>query len=165
MFSVPNVVSIAADDAMRKLIDAGFAIGQNSSEYSDIVPEHQVIRQSPKAGEEMAPGKSVDIVVSRGPENPNQDSTSSNDDSSDSGSSDSDHKGKERQIDVSVSVPSDASGPQDVKIVVIDDYGESTAYERVHDPGDSFVETVIAYGDSVEIKVYVGGELISDEVR
>lgn len=46
----------------------GVIINISGEEFSDSVAEGQVIRQSPQAGSEVAPGGTVDVTLSKGPE-------------------------------------------------------------------------------------------------
>ena len=65
---VPDVRGLSQSAAKEKLEENGFELGKVSTEYSDDVEEGLVISQSPKAGSEEAEGTSVDIVISKGPE-------------------------------------------------------------------------------------------------
>ncbi len=63
---VPNVVGMAQADAETAITDAGLTVGTITEEYSDTVPEGDVISQDPVGGALVAPGSSVDLVVSKG---------------------------------------------------------------------------------------------------
>ena len=65
---VPDVRGLSQSAAKEKLEENGFELGNVSTEYSDDVEEGLVISQSPKAGSEEAEGTSVDLVISKGPE-------------------------------------------------------------------------------------------------
>ncbi|MBW6469023.1 MAG: PASTA domain-containing protein, partial [Coriobacteriia bacterium] len=62
---VPDVVGRTESDAMRILRDADFEV-EPEREYNSDVPDGQVFRQSPDAGEMVAPESIVTIVISRG---------------------------------------------------------------------------------------------------
>ena len=65
--TVPELRGKTASAAESALADAGLS-GSASEEYSDSVPEGQVISQSIDAGEKVEKGTTVSYVVSRGPE-------------------------------------------------------------------------------------------------
>jgi serine/threonine-protein kinase len=64
---VPNVGGISLSDAIYILEGYGYKQGAVSREFSNL-PVDYVIRQSPNAGDEAAPGASVSLVLSDGPE-------------------------------------------------------------------------------------------------
>ena len=64
---VPDVVGRAQSTAEGMLADAGLGVGAVTQEYSESVPAGRVISQDPPAGQEVASGTTVDLVVSRGP--------------------------------------------------------------------------------------------------
>ena len=61
------------------------------------------------------------------------------------------------------SAPFEAGEQGQIAIKVIDDRGETTAYNETHNPGDKFTATVTAQGSKARIKVYVGGSLVSED--
>ena len=65
--AVPNVVGLTQAAAEAALTGAGLAVGAVTDAFSLTVPAGQVISQNPAAGVEVAPGTSVDLVVSKGP--------------------------------------------------------------------------------------------------
>ena len=71
MTSVPNVVGMSFNKAKRAIDDAGLSVGKVKKEYSDDVSKGDVISQSvtPDDGRQRL-GKSIDLVVSKGPEPP-----------------------------------------------------------------------------------------------
>ncbi len=150
---VPDLVGMPETEAYRTAEEAGFTIGKVATEYSDRVPVNQVIRQDPEK-DVLAPiESSISLVVSLGP----KPTDSITDDTS------LEPESSSRDFQVAVTVPSDASGDQEVRIVVNDSRGESTPYQAMHQPGDKVSQTVTGYGSHVRIKVYVGGELVSDK--
>ncbi len=46
----------------------GIIVDISGEEFSDTVPSGQVIRQSPQAGTEVAPGSTIEVILSKGPE-------------------------------------------------------------------------------------------------
>ena len=65
--TVPDIRNKTASAAESALADAGLS-GSSSEEYSDDVPEGQVISQSIDPGSKVSKGTTVSYVVSRGPE-------------------------------------------------------------------------------------------------
>jgi len=62
---VPDLVGMTESDALRIVRQAGFEI-DIQREYNSDVPDGQVFRQSPEAGEMAPPETVITIVVSRG---------------------------------------------------------------------------------------------------
>ncbi|MEN6372051.1 MAG: protein kinase [Armatimonadota bacterium] len=160
LVEVPSVVGLTIDEAESKINNAGLVVKRLTSEYSDTVPSDHIIRQSPTSGENLEPMKEVNIVLSLG-KNPMETDQTTSDDTSGA----NDTNSQPRSFLVKVQVPSDATEPQQVRIVVIDDNGENEAYNEYHDPGDSFTQEVTGTGDKIRVKVYVGDELLKDEVH
>ncbi|MCE5315555.1 MAG: protein kinase [Armatimonadota bacterium] len=150
---IPDLTGLPEARANETAVHAGFTIGNVKQEYSDKSPMNTVISQDPPAGIRRAPGAAIDLVISNGPK-----PESESDSSSESASSES----RSHRYKVNVEVPADADGDQEVQIVVVDDHGETTAYQETRQPGDKFSEIVTAYGSSPTIKIYVGGELVKD---
>jgi hypothetical protein len=72
---------------------------------------------------------------------------------------------QERDIPISVQVPADADGPQEVRIEVSDDrVNNNVVYQATRQPGDRFDVEIKGYGPAVDVKIYIGGQLDSDTV-
>ena len=148
---IPDMIGLRESEAYRAAADAQFVITKRTEEYSDKMPVNAVVSQSPEPGLMRVPGSSVSLVISLGPK-------------PDVGPPDEvAPMGRERRFKVAVEVPGDAQGLQEVKIIVVDDRGETTVYQEYHDPGDTFTESVTTYGSASRIAVYVGEQLVSDE--
>lgn len=65
---VPDLKGLTKKQAKKKLEEAGLELGEVTEEYSDEVPEGQVIRQSTSANTTVQSGSTVDITISKGPE-------------------------------------------------------------------------------------------------
>ena len=63
---VPDVVGKSEGNATAELKNAGFEVESVDTEYSESVPEGCVISQTPEAGETLAKGKTVSLVISLG---------------------------------------------------------------------------------------------------
>jgi serine/threonine-protein kinase len=147
---MPDLTGIPEAQANETAVHAGFTIGEVKQEYSDKAPVNTVISQDPPAGVRRAPGVAIDLVISNGPkpEGENEPTTTPSSQS---------HRFK-----VNVEVSPNLDGDQEVQIIVMDDRGETTAYQETRQPGDRFTEVVTAYGDRPTIKIYVGGELVKE---
>jgi beta-lactam-binding protein with PASTA domain len=64
--AVPNVVGLSLATASNKLGADQLAVGNVTYQSSSTVPSGDVISTNPAAGTEVAPGSSVDLVVSQG---------------------------------------------------------------------------------------------------
>jgi beta-lactam-binding protein with PASTA domain len=149
---VPDLTGMTEADANEAAVKAGFTIGKVRQAYSDKVPINAVISQDPEPGVRRPPGTAIDLVISQGPKPVPQSTEESVVPS----------PGEERRFSVSIEVPTDAEGAQEVLIKVIDAAGERVAYQELHDPGDKFTTSVSAQGSNIRIKVYVGGVLVRD---
>ena len=65
---VPNLSNLTEAAAKASLESEGLTLGRVEETYSDSVKEGLVISQSYDPGTELTPGKSVDIVISKGAE-------------------------------------------------------------------------------------------------
>lgn len=66
LISVPDVVGLSSQGAIRELRAAGFVVSQ-AFETSERVASNDVIAQSPAAGSELEDGAEIEITVSSGP--------------------------------------------------------------------------------------------------
>lgn len=69
---VPNLVWLEQKDAEKVLKEANLELGDVTEDYSDAVPEGLVISQDPKALDKVDSGTKVNIVISKGPNTPDQ---------------------------------------------------------------------------------------------
>jgi len=65
--SVPNVVGLTQTAASTAITGAGLVVGTVTTQSSSTVPAGAVISQNPTSGSLVAPGSSVNLVVSTGP--------------------------------------------------------------------------------------------------
>ena len=63
---VPDVKNKSEEDARAELEEAGFVVKEVTTEYHSTIAEGNVISQSPEAGEYVAKGESISLVVSSG---------------------------------------------------------------------------------------------------
>ncbi len=64
----PNLISLSLEEASKILEDFGLVKGVTSKEYSSAFKENLILDQKPKFNEEIEPGGSVNITVSKGEE-------------------------------------------------------------------------------------------------
>lgn len=64
--TVPNVTGQAQSAAASAISSAGLTVGTVTEQFSDTVPEGQVISQTPAAGAQAAAGSAVNLTVSKG---------------------------------------------------------------------------------------------------
>lgn len=155
LVEIPDLEGMYEAEANQAVTEKGFAVGRVKEEYSEKVPVNQVISQTPSAGLMRSPGTEINLVISLGPK-PEEEIEGEQTGPTDSS--------VERKHNVAVEVSDRVEGPQEVKIVVNDDRGETISYLRTHQPGEDFTATVTTYGSSARIRVYVGGSIVSDSV-
>lgn len=63
---VPDVMNLTENSARNKLQAAGLEVGEISHKHSDSIDTGKIIATSPSAGDPIAKGKTVDLVVSNG---------------------------------------------------------------------------------------------------
>ena len=62
----PELSSLRLEEAEKELSEAGLQLGDVNEVPSDVVPEGEIVEQDPRAGTDVDPGTSVDLVVSSG---------------------------------------------------------------------------------------------------
>jgi serine/threonine-protein kinase len=68
ILKVPDVINMTLESAETLLANNNFLTGLVTEEYSDTVPQGQIISQEPLALTDMPKGSPVNIVISKGPE-------------------------------------------------------------------------------------------------
>jgi serine/threonine-protein kinase len=64
--AVPSLLGLSPEDAERRLREVGLEVGTRGAKFSEDVEKGKVISSSPKAETLVKPGRTVDIVVSKG---------------------------------------------------------------------------------------------------
>jgi beta-lactam-binding protein with PASTA domain/predicted Ser/Thr protein kinase len=67
LFPVPQLFGLTEEEARSLIEEQGFVVGEVTTRLSDDEPEGTVIDQDPNAGAPIAPGTTVDLVISGGP--------------------------------------------------------------------------------------------------
>jgi serine/threonine-protein kinase len=152
----PKVEGVSLEDAKKLILDAGLNVGEVSQEYNREVPAGNILKQSPEPGTRQERNQSVTLVFSLGPEPEEVPITP------EEYENDTDETPQVRTFDVKFTVP---KGKKDctVRIVVLDDYGETVAYSDVASPGDRIEQPVDGVGDKVTIRIYIDDKLVREE--
>ena len=66
MVTVPNVLNYEQEEAVKTLEDAGFETKIGTPDFSDTVPEGQVMDQTPDGNKQAAEGSEVTLIISKG---------------------------------------------------------------------------------------------------
>jgi beta-lactam-binding protein with PASTA domain len=67
---IPDLIGKNASEASRTLVDMGLTLSHQNEAPSEVVPEGEIIEQTPEAGTEVKPGSLVSVTVSLGVEEP-----------------------------------------------------------------------------------------------
>lgn len=144
--NVPDTRGMSLDTAMQTLNNAGISIGTVGNLNSNL-PNAQatVTGQSLRKG-----GRTADLYVTY----PQTADTSSADVPKEG-------TGAMRSGKVNIHVPNDSSNPH-VQIVLTDDNGSRTVYDKVQAGGDTVVKNVSGVGRT-HVKVFINNTLVQDQ--
>lgn len=145
---VPEVGQMSVDRAKALLHEARLTVGKEGASYHDKIPIGYVISQEPQAGTRVIRNTPVNVVVSRGPEPPEEANFPQNPTGL-------------RFYDVEFLIP---PGPslQDVRIVVLDSAGEHEVYHQSHQVGETVRKRVSGQGPDLKVQIYVSGNLAEE---
>lgn len=65
---VPGLISLSVPEARQAAAAVDLLVDVVAEEYSETVPSGRVLRTDPEPGQSVAPGSTVGLIVSRGPE-------------------------------------------------------------------------------------------------
>jgi serine/threonine protein kinase len=167
---VPNVANVPADEAERKLKEAGLALGQVDRQYDEKAPFGNVVSQNPRAGKRVNRDVAVSLVVSDGakprPEtsptnetNPDQNAGGIPGGETQPGGEDNAANLEPRNQELKVTVRPDGRGRRRVKIEYDDLRGTHTPVDEDHNEGDVVRQEVEVYGPRITIRVYYSDDL------
>jgi hypothetical protein len=142
--TMPDLTEMPAEKAAAICEEDGLKATRRTDQY-DQAPPGYVIGQTPEARSAVRVGTEVTLIVSRGP------------------APEMTLEPGHKYADVSVSLPP-GGNRRHVEIVVVDDTGNNVAYSDWRQPGSAFAERVGGEGEAVEVRVYVDGELIKQQV-
>src|SRR5690606_31046800 len=63
---VPDLIGLTEDEAVARIEDAGFTVGEINRVLDDSVPQWEVFGQSPAADTNLPPGSPIGVTVSLG---------------------------------------------------------------------------------------------------
>lgn len=136
MVKMPNLIGLSREEAQEKLKDSNLQEGEIKEEMTRRFKKDQIAKQEYEAGKEVAEDSEVDLTVSEGLENPE------------------DNKIHTFRVNINMR----GFEKQTVKIIVIDDNGEDVVYEKEHKPGEFISQTINSVGHT-EVEVYYDDEL------
>jgi len=145
--TVPDVRELAELNARERLHAAGLTVAREEYSFHPTIPADRIISITPKQGSRVEKLTSVQLVISKGPEEkverprgetpvPELASTT-----------------------IAVTLPTDGDPRGIVRIDVTDERGDRTVYQKEHAAGETVVQTVEGKG-AVTAKVYYANRLI-----
>jgi len=147
----PDLRDMSLARAKERLAAAQLLLGRQRKAYHNKSPVDYVIDQDPSPGAKVQLGSTVNVVVSRGPApeaTPAPEETPST----------SDHTAV-----IEFRVP-EGGEQQEVRIVVEDAQGEREVYRQEVPAGRLVRRRVQGSGDTVRVRVYVGGSLLEERI-
>jgi serine/threonine-protein kinase len=183
LVTVPNITEMSVERARELGAAAGVNVHKSEEAYDDNIQKGYVISQDPGAGEQVPPGSRVKIVVSRGPEPPPppppvapapvDTGVAPTWGAPDTGTAPPvaaapapPTGGKVRSFNVRFQIPTTGyQEPVGMQIVVVDQRGETVPVDEQRRLGEFVSRRVDAVGDRVTVRVYLNGQLFSQETR
>lgn len=141
---VPTVIGLKLDEAQRQIVAAGLLVGKVEARYDATKPKDTVLEATPKPGETVAQGATVDLVVA----------TDVNPNPSTGGGTTATPFSKQ------VTVPAEAGAGAPVQIILVDQANGQTTELLLLEANLKQGETISAHGQfmgTAYIKVMVGG--------
>jgi serine/threonine-protein kinase len=171
MAIVPPLTEMTYERAAELAAQAGLT-PKKTVKYSDDVPKGNVIDQTPPAADQVLPGSTVKLTVSKGPEPPPPPAPvetlypGAGAPPTDTTGAPAAPTGRQRSFKVSFQIPSSGyDEPVEVQLVVIDDRGENTIADEQHHLGEVVTKQVDTVGDRVRLRVYLNSKLYSEEIK
>ena len=141
MIPVPNVIGLSLDEAIERLEAENFKIGSITERLTTRFLPNQVAELAYEPGAAIPEGSEVDIVVSSGLINTENDVV---------------HKG----VTMNFTVPP-GNWNQYIEIVIIDNNGRDIIYEGEHHPGD-FIQVIFNSVGSTRYEIFINKQLRYD---
>ncbi len=153
---VPDVRGMALQDAKRVLEELGLIEGQLHGEPHPSAPANQVIDQNPQPGEEVEVGYPYGLAYAVRP--------ASSTGSSPSAGVSSNVQEKYWESRVLIVVPD--GPPQEIVILVTDDWGPRQVLREVRQGGSRFYQSITVRGDRARVQVWMDGvPHMNEEIR
>lgn len=150
---VPDVRGLSLSEAMERLEALGLVRGQLHAEPHPSAPENQVIDQNPQPGEEVEVGYAYGLAYATRPPAATQNGAPI---------APVDSKNWERRV--LIAVPD--GPPQEVVVLVYDDWGPRQVMREVRPGGSRFYLPLTLRGDVARIQVWLDGiPHMNEEVR
>jgi serine/threonine-protein kinase len=191
---VPPVTDMSVERARQVAADKNLVIKKGEHRYDDGIQKNNVIDQSPEPGEQVKPGSAITVTVSLGPEPPpppppmpveppvtDLPPTLPEPGTGVPGAAPgfpaappsgmapvppSQRTGRLRSFKVGFRLPTSGyEAPVEVQIVVLDERGENTVVDEQHNLGERVNKQIDTVGERVHIRVYLNGQLFSEEIK
>lgn len=154
-FSLPDFRGEAFENIEERLAQLGLEVGNSWPEYSTIYSKGQIVEQNPAPGTEVQEGWKVDFVYSQGQSQPMAPPHTAKGEEIEEESSDWTHEDLWNILEVTIDIPS--GPPQEIVILVIDDFGAREVYRESHFGGSRVTRNVQGRGKDARLFVYIGG--------
>lgn len=158
-FTLPDFRGEDFELIEEKLANLGLQLGNSWPEYSTIYSKGQVVEQNPAPGTEVQEGWKIDFVYSQGIAQPTlppeQMRGEKVEKPKEEESSEWTHEDLWKYLEVTIDIPS--GPPQEIVILVIDDFGAREVYRESHFGGSRITRTVQGRGKDARLFVYIGG--------
>jgi len=141
MIAVPNIIGLYLDEAVKKLEDSGFKVGEIKEEMTKRFMPDQVAELEYQPSEVIPEGSEIDLILSSGLINTEGAVI---------------HKG----VTMRFSVPA-GNWTQNIEIVIIDNNGRETIYEGTNHPGD-YIQVYFNSVGPTRYEIYINNQLRYD---
>ncbi len=149
---VPSLNGLTRSQAEKELKEFGLELGNVKKEFSDK-EKGTVISQSPKSGDTVQRGTSVEIVLSDGKETqeepPQQDNPTTNQ-----------PQGEMKRKTLTISIPDSAKDPAQIRVLA----NGKEIHNQSHAKSEGKVDIVVQSQKNAEIEVFIDGELMVHKV-
>lgn len=144
MTVVPNIVGRSLTDAKTQLSAVGLIIKEISHEFSDEYEKNQVISQSITANTSVEKQTGIDVVISDGPDKPEDGQT----------------------IEAVISLPLNLASEQLFTVIVEETYDGNTTeiYNKQHNRDEGVINIVVQAKNAAKYKVYFNNKMIKEGV-
>ncbi len=154
MVWVPDVTRQQAEEAEKKLKEAGLVLGSVGRETNERVGFDQVASQNPRAGKRVPRDSSVNLIISDGSKPLEPDTT--NDETNNNDNQEQDRTPNSYTLNVTITP--DGRGNRRVRIEYDDVNGTHVPIDEFHNEGDRISERVEVTGSEITVRVYYGDD-------
>lgn len=150
---VPSLNGLTRSQAEKELKEFGLALGNTKKEFSDK-EKGTVISQSPKSGDTVTRGTSVDIVISDGKEVQTEQTPENNPPSTGT------QQGEMKRKTLTISIPESAKDPAQIRVLA----NGKEIHNQSHSKSEGKVDILVQSQKDAEVEVYIDGELMVHKV-